>query len=133
MSLHEAVHAVGVHSEAGRRYAKAVDGLASFFMRAQVHSTAQPYLNGAWLRGFDIEKWEFWASATDFGYGPWETETGWTIGWVSATLGMREMNTSFYDTMMRAAAVFDSSTVRTVCVDLFEDLASSVCAYDHFQ
>lgn len=81
MSLHEAAHAVGLQTPAGRRYSQAVDQLAAFFVRVQAHSTDQPNVDGAWLRAMDVDKWEYWASANDYGYGPWETETGWTIGW----------------------------------------------------
>lgn len=65
MSLHEAAHAVGPHTPAGRRYSKAVDGLADFFTRVQVHSTEQTNLDGAWMRAVDVDKWEYWAAAND--------------------------------------------------------------------
>lgn len=76
MSLHEAAHAVGPETTEGRRYSRAEDALAGFLVRAQVRSEAQPNLDGGWLRGMDLGGWEYYASATDSGYGPWETETG---------------------------------------------------------
>ena len=75
----------------------------------------------------DVRRWEYYASATDSGYGPWETETGWTIGWVSATLGMRAMGTSWWGVMQHAAAAVDAAAVRRVCLDFFEDLGPAVC------
>lgn len=127
MSLHEAAHAIGLSTPAGQRYSRAVDQLAEFFVRVQVHSTDQPNIDGAWLRAVDVDKWEFWASGNDYGYGPWETETGWTIGWVSATLGMRQLNTSFWGAMQRTADAIDHNVARAVCMDFFEDLGETHC------
>jgi hypothetical protein len=72
MSLHEAAHAVGPETPNGKRYTKAVDKLVDFFIRVQVHSTEQANIDGAWMRAVDVEKWEYWAAANDYGYGPWE-------------------------------------------------------------
>ena len=75
----------------------------------------------------DVEKWEYWAAANDYGYGPWETETGWTIGWVSATLGLRAMNSSFWDAMQATADAIDEGAAHAVCLDFFEELGSVHC------
>ena len=88
---------------------------------------AQKNIDGAWLRAFDVSKWEYWASATDYGYGPWETESGWTIGWVSATLGMRQLGTSFWDTMQPTADAIERTAAHEVCLDFFEDLGEVSC------
>ncbi len=85
--LHEAYMATG-----DERYKRAVDGMADFFCRVQAHSQAQPYLDGAWLRGFDYGLWEFFGSASDSGWGPWCVETGWTNAWIATTLGLRNLN-----------------------------------------
>jgi len=128
MSLHEAAHAVGPSTPTGLRYSKAVDGLVDFFVRVQAQSTAQGNIDGAWMRACDVDKWEYWAAANDYGYGPWETETGWTIGWVSATLGFRHMNTSFWETMQPTAdAIAQGGTAHAVCMDFFEELGSVHC------
>jgi hypothetical protein len=147
MSLHEATHAVGPSTVEGQKYTTAADALAGFLVRSQVQSKAQPYLDGAWIRGIDVQRWEYWASATDSGYGktcvvlryithplirtriegPWETETGWTIGWISATLGMRSMNTSWWDTMQHAAGAVNPKAVHGICLDYFEDKGPMVC------
>ena len=37
----------------------------------QARSTEQPALDGAWMRAFDFEKWEAWASDADIGWGAW--------------------------------------------------------------
>jgi hypothetical protein len=60
--------------------------------RIQASSTQQPYLDGAWLRGFDYGIWEFFGSASDSGWGPWCVETGWTNSWIAAALGLRKLN-----------------------------------------
>jgi len=55
MSLHEASHAVGLGSAAGKRYAAAVDKLADFFVRVQVQSKQQKNLDGSWVRGLNVK------------------------------------------------------------------------------
>jgi len=64
-SLNEAAQAVGRHSAAGARYMQAADRLSAFFSQAQIQAEHHPKLQGAWMRGLDVERWEFWASATD--------------------------------------------------------------------
>ena len=81
------------------------------------------------MRGLDVERWEFWASATDVGWGPYATESGWTVGWVAATMGLRQMNSSFW----QAAEPFgkliaaDRGFARELCLRYFEGEAS-LCA-----
>ena len=43
--------------------------LSDYLVRIQVASASHPELAGAWFRAFDYEKWEFWASDGDWGYG----------------------------------------------------------------
>ena len=50
MSLHEASHAIGLDTPAGKRYGQAVDRLAEFFVRVQAQSTEQRNIDGAWMR-----------------------------------------------------------------------------------
>ena len=60
--------------------------------------TAQS-LDGAWLRAFDFGRWDFFASASDSGWGPWVAETGHGSSLIAVTLAVRERNTSLWDTI----------------------------------
>ena len=84
--LHEAYMATG-----DEKYKAAMDGMAKFFCRIQAFSVSQSYIDGAWLRGFDYELWEFFGSASDSGWGPWCVETGWTNAWIASTLALRQL------------------------------------------
>ena len=87
MGLHEAYMAIGKES-----YKAAADRMAEFFCRIQAVSQDQGYLDGAWLRGFDYDLWEFFGSAADSGWGPWCVETGWTNSWIASALALRQLN-----------------------------------------
>lgn len=87
IGLHEAYMATG-----NPEYKAAVDGMAEFFCRIQASSADQNYIDGAWLRGFDYDLWEFFGSASDSGWGPWCVETGWTNAWIATTLALRKLN-----------------------------------------
>ena len=87
MGLHEAYMAIGKAS-----YKAAADRMAEFFCRIQALSQEQRYLDGAWLRGFDYNLWEFFGSAADSGWGPWCVETGWTNSWIASALALRQLN-----------------------------------------
>lgn len=92
LGLHEAAAATG-----DRLYADAEEKLAAFLCRMQVRSEVHPELDGAWFRAFDFERWEYWASNADAGWGAWSIETGWTQGWIVGVLGLRRMDTSLWD------------------------------------
>ncbi len=79
------------------RIKEALDKLAEFMVRIQVKSETHPELDGAWYRGFEFKRWEYWASNADLGWGVWSTETGWTQGWITTMLMMRELKTNFWD------------------------------------
>lgn len=79
-SLNEAAHATG-----NPEYKKAVEKLSDFLTRIQVKSDRYPDLDGAWFRAFEFERWEYWASNADVGWGAWGTLTGWTQSWIAAT------------------------------------------------
>ena len=66
LGLREAVAATG-----NATLAKAEAKLAQYLTRIQQRSKARPELDGAWMRAFDFDKWEVWASASDIGWGPW--------------------------------------------------------------
>ena len=55
------------------------------------------YLNGSWLRGFDFNFNEYFASASDIGWGPTSVESGWTVGEILSSFGMIMTNNSFFD------------------------------------
>ncbi len=78
-------------------YRDALDRMADFLLRIQARSETHADLNGAWFRGFDTERWEFWGSNGDHGWGVWGTLTGWTQSWIVSTLVMRELGTSLWE------------------------------------
>ena len=55
-------------------------------LRIQVCSDKFPLLDGAWLRSFDYDKWEYWGSAADSGWSAWCVETGWVNAWIATVL-----------------------------------------------
>lgn len=92
LGLHEAAAATG-----DPFYSDAENKLAEFLCRIQIESEAHPELAGGWFRAFDYRRWDYWASASDWGWGPWSIETGWTQSWICSVLAMRHMNTSLWD------------------------------------
>jgi hypothetical protein len=79
------------------RLKNAVQKLADFMVRIQVSSKIHPELDGAWYRAFEFNRWEYWASNADQGWGVWSTETGWTQGWIATMLMMQELKTNIWD------------------------------------
>ncbi len=92
LGLHEAAAATG-----DPFYRRAEDKLAEFLCRIQVRSEKHPSLDGGWFRAFDFHRWEPWGSNADAGWGAWAIESGWTQGWITAVLAMRQMDTSLWD------------------------------------
>jgi hypothetical protein len=92
LGLHEAAAATG---EA--LYTDAEEKLAKFLGRVQVRSEVHPELDGWWYRAFEYQRWDYWGSNADAGWGVWSTESGWTQAWIASVLGMRQMKTSFWD------------------------------------
>jgi hypothetical protein len=92
LGLHEAALATGDPD-----YAKAEKKLAEYLCRIQIKSESYPYLQGAWFRAFDYQKWEFWASSGDAGWGAWCVESGWGQAWIATILGLRSQNISLWD------------------------------------
>ena len=76
---------------------KAVDKLANFMIRIQVNSQTHPELHGAWFRAFDFNRWEYWGSNADLGWGVWSTETGWTQVWITSMLMINDLDTNIWD------------------------------------
>lgn len=75
----------------------ALKKLTDFMVKIQVRSELHPELDGAWFRAFEYNRWEYWGSNADLGWGVWSTETGWTQGWITTMLMMQELNTNFWD------------------------------------
>ncbi|MCW3100101.1 MAG: hypothetical protein JWL77_5719 [Chthonomonadaceae bacterium] len=92
LGLHEAVAATG-----DRDLKAAEDKLAGFLCRIQVHAPQLPSLDGAWFRAFDDQIWDYWGSAADIGWGPWNAESGWGPAWINAVLALRSQNISFWE------------------------------------
>ncbi len=90
--LHEAAAVTG-----DKYYKEAEDKLAKFLCRVQIRSEALPEWDGGWFRAFDYKRWEYWASSTDVGWGAWCIESGWSQSWITITLALRQLNTSFWD------------------------------------
>jgi hypothetical protein len=92
LALHEAAAAV-----ADPKLKAAEDKLAEFLCRIQVRSDAIPYLDGGWFRAFDYQRWDYWASNADLGWGVWSVEAGWGQAWIAATLSLRDRHTTFWE------------------------------------
>lgn len=92
---------LGLHEAASATrhplYIRAEDKLAEFLCRIQVSSEKHPELVGGWFRAFDYGTWDYWASGSDWGWGPWSIETGWTQSWITAVLGIRRLRTSLWE------------------------------------
>jgi hypothetical protein len=92
---------LGLHEAASvtrdKKIKDAEEKLIKFLCRIQNRSEAQPSLDGGWFRAFDFKRWEAWASNADAGWGAWAIESGWTQGWITSVLAMRQMNTSLWD------------------------------------
>ena len=107
IGLHEAAAATG-----DRLYADAEDKLAKYLCRIQVRSEKHPELDGAWYRGFNFRNWDYWASNSDWEWGPWCTETGWTQPWIAGTLALRQMKTSLWEVVKKAEISKDFDRIR---------------------
>ena len=92
LGLHEAAYATG-----DKEIQEAVERLAEFLCRIQVKSEAHPEIDGGWFRAFDYERFEHWGCNADHGWGAWCIESGWTQGWITTILALREMETSVWD------------------------------------
>lgn len=90
-ALNEAAHATG-----NQRYHDAVDRLSDFLIRIQATSQNHPDMDGAWLRAFDYDRWDYWASNADSGWGAWCTLTGWIQSWIIGTQALVQQDNSFW-------------------------------------
>lgn len=92
LGLHEAAAATG-----DPQYQAAEEKLIQFLLRVQVKSEAHPELDGAWFRAFDFDRWDYWASNSDWGWGAWAVECGWTQGWINTGLALNYLKLSLWD------------------------------------
>ena len=92
IGLHEAAAATG-----NAEYRKAEDKLADYICRIQAKSETHPELDGVWYRGFDFQRWQYWAADADVGWSLWSTETGWTQAEILSTLVLRQLDTSLWE------------------------------------
>ncbi|RPE09214.1 hypothetical protein EGT74_19620 [Chitinophaga lutea] len=97
-SLNEAAAATG-----DKKYQAAVNKLADFLVRIQVQSEKHKDLDGAWFRGFDFGRWDYWASNSDAGWGTWCTLSGWIQSWIVTTLAQIQQRENFWDVTKHSA------------------------------
>ncbi len=113
LGLHEAVGATG---DAG--LAQAEQRLAHYLCRIQNRSDQLRWLHGSWFRAFDFKRWEPWASSADVGWGAWCVESGWSMAWTAAVMGLRQQHTTLWD---KTASVRIDRCVRSVMQRLAEN------------
>ncbi len=89
-ALNEAYQATGLYKDEVERF-------ADFLVRIQVRSDKHHDLDGGWFRAFDYDRWDYWASNADVGWGVWSTLTGWIQSWIGSTEGFVNKNTSYWD------------------------------------
>lgn len=89
-ALNEAYQATGFYKEQ-------LDRLADFLVRIQVRSDCHHDLDGGWFRAFDYDRWDYWASNADDGWGAWCTLAGWIESWIGVTEGFVDKKTCYWD------------------------------------
>lgn len=90
--LNEAYHAT--HNP---EYREARDKLVDYLIRIQVKSDRHKDISGAWFRGFDYNRWDYWGSNADAGWGVWSTLSGWSQPWILLSLIMIDEENNFWD------------------------------------
>ncbi|NLY00085.1 MAG: hypothetical protein GXY83_28635 [Rhodopirellula sp.] len=96
LGLHEAAAATG-----DPKLREAENRLAAFLCRIQTRSDERPELDGTWFRAFEFDRWDYWASNADLGWGAWCVETGWVQGWIVTVLSLRQLDTTLWDLTTR--------------------------------
>ncbi len=92
-ALNEAAHATG-----NQKYKDAAAGLGDFLVKIQATSESHPDIDGAWMRAFDYNRWDYWASNADAGWGAWSTLSGWIQSWIVGTLALVDADKSYWET-----------------------------------
>lgn len=95
LGLHEAAAVVDDH-----RLREGADRLADYLVRIQTRSD-RPELDGAWFRSFDFDRWAYWGSSGDAGWGAWCLELGWAPAWAAAALSFRDRGTTMWDELAK--------------------------------
>ena len=106
IGLHEAHAATG-----DPFYREAADRIARFLIRAQTSSKVFPEFDGTWYRAFDFQRWDYWGSNSDSGWGAWCVESGWSHSWISTTLCLRLQRQSLWNLLQRVPAYADANTL----------------------
>lgn len=125
IGLREAYGATG-----DARFRTAEDKLVGYLVRIQAASEVHPELDGAWFRAFEYERWEYWASDSDWGYGPWVTDNGWTNGWIGTAMALRNSNTTLWDVMLKEGAEWKEDDLTRICTEMLMEQAV-YCALPH--
>lgn len=99
----------------------ALQKLTDFLVRVQVRSEMSE-LHGQWLRGFDFDKWDYWGSDSDLGWGVWGNQSGWTQSEIVAGLALVEMQTSLWD-------VAEGSTIENVFPAVHQKMFNSLAQW----
>ena len=111
--MHEAAAATARSPAAAadhKKYAAAADAIADFVVRTQAAAGEGPAggggragtpaaLAGAWPRAFDFGRWDYFASASDNGWGPFVFETGNGMSLFAQVLVMRARGTSTWEVL----------------------------------
>ena len=123
LNLQEAFAAVtGEHD-----YIQHAKQLARYIVRIQATSTRYPQYSGTWFRGFDYSRWEVFGSNADWGWPAFDVETGWTVTWITAGLGIRELPQ--YDSFWDLITARDLTGVGAkLCPEFFADNVNATTA-----
>ncbi len=123
LGLHEATVAFQAVGETTEDIQKAAADMAQFLCRIQLKKTDEnnDYLDGAWMRSFDFDKWEYWGSTADIGWGAWCVESGWVNTWISSLMVLRGQKTSFYDSVLPGAF---PQLIDRLCTEMFGESVS---------
>ena len=78
--------AFAYHATNEERFISKWQDICEFFIKTQIVSE-DGFLNGAWCRGIDLDRLEYYGIPHDVGWGPFSVETGWTVAEI--TLGMQ--------------------------------------------
>lgn len=107
LGLHEAAAVLEDDTEAS----EAADKLADYLVRIQTKSE-RPELNGAWFRSFDFDRWAYWGSSGDAGWGAWCLELGWAPAWCATAMSLRARKTTLWQELATIAP--DPRTAKAV-------------------
>ncbi|MCC6446444.1 MAG: discoidin domain-containing protein [Armatimonadetes bacterium] len=75
------------------RCLEAFHRIGDYLARIQSQDS-DPRLQGAWMRGFDLEAWEEYGAPYDPFYGPYSAYTGWMNAFASTALALYLLNES---------------------------------------